>query len=122
MSLYQERAHRVDASFSLEFITDGERIYGVCQNLSASGMLAKFTVPLEIWTLGEVDLHFGTNLLGVKVRVVRVIGLEAGLAFIGEDEHWYEEVRALIDAAQKGGLLLSHPVTLDHPQIPKHST
>lgn len=105
MSIYRDRAPRVDVTFPLEFITGEERVFGVCENLSESGLLARFSVELEIWVDGEVDLHFGTDLLGVKVRVARVIGSRAGLAFHFTGEHQRQKVRELIESTQKKGLL-----------------
>ena len=108
MSGYQDRALRVDVQFPLEFISDGERFCGTCQNLSESGLLGQFAVELEIWIDGEVDLHFGIDLLGVKVRVSRVVGLQAGLAFQYRDEHQRQQIRDLIDSAQNEGVLPEH--------------
>lgn len=108
MSGYQDRALRVDVRFALEFITDGKRVRGTCENLSESGLLAKFTVQLELWVDGEVDLHFGTHLLGVKVRVARVVGLQVGMAFQYSDEHQRQKIRDLISSAHKEGVLPEH--------------
>ena len=108
MSTYQDRALRVEIRFPLEFIEGGKRVYGTCENLSESGLLARFAVQLDIWVDGEVDLHFGTDLLGIKVRVARVIGLQAGLAFQLSDEHQRQEIRELIRNAHREGVLPEH--------------
>ncbi len=108
MSASRDRALRLEVRFPLEFITDGKRVHGTCENLSESGLLARFTVQLEVWVDGEVDLHFGTDLLGVRVRVARVMGLQAGLAFQGSDEYQREEIRELIRSAHREGALPEH--------------
>lgn len=103
MRAYQERAARVELEFPLELMLEGERLIGTCENLSESGLLARFPVPLDVWTTGEVDLHFGTHLLGVRVRVARVVGLQAGLTFQCADERQRQEIRDLIQAARIAG-------------------
>lgn len=108
MSGYEERAPRADVRFPVEFIAGDDRIHGTCENLSESGLLAKFAVPIEIWTEGEVNLHFGTDLLGVKVRVARVIELRTGLVFQYGDEQQRQKVRDLIRMARMEGHLLDH--------------
>lgn len=105
MSAHQDRAFRVDVRFPLEFITEGKRVRGTCENLSESGLLARFAVQLEIWVEGEVDLQFGTELIGIRVRVARVIGLHAGMAFQYSDEHQRQKVRHLVKSAHKEGAL-----------------
>ncbi len=68
--LFVDRAERQDVSFPLLFTSgDGEMVPGTCDNLSESGLLATFTLPLDIWTHGKVNLSFGAGLLGVHVRV-----------------------------------------------------
>lgn len=108
MSGHQERAIRVVAKFPLDFIASGRSLRGTCENLSESGLLAKFATQLDLWIDGEVNLHFGTHLLGVKVRVARVVGLHAGLVFRHSHEHQRQEIRDLIHAARTEGVLADH--------------
>lgn len=108
MSGYQERAVRVDAKFPVEFVVSGKSIRGACENLSETGLLARFAEQLDIWIDGEVHLHFGTHLLGVKVRVARVVGLQAGLVFRHSDDQQRLEIRDLIRAARNDGALTEH--------------
>ncbi|MGI4758466.1 MAG: PilZ domain-containing protein [Janthinobacterium lividum] len=86
MSEFADRATRKGFTFPLEFVVDGERIPGTCENLSESGLLATFAKALEVWERGEVDLHFGIDLIGVRARVARVDGLKAGLSFTISDD------------------------------------
>ena len=104
-----ERAPRHEVVFPLSFLTeDGEVVPGVCENLSESGLLATFALPMEIWTNGRVDLSFGAGLLGVRVRVARADGLRAGLAFQNMEDHHREKIRELMAAARETGVLPDH--------------
>ena len=105
MSTYRTRAPRTEVSFPVRFIAEGRRWSGTCHNLSESGLLATFAVQLEIWIPGEVDLYVGTDLLGLKVRVARVVGLEAGLSFQHGDGRQRQEIRDFIISARKDGFL-----------------
>ena len=82
MSTFVPRALRVDLSFPLTFLPEGERaVSGHCLNISASGLMANLDTPLELWTRGGLTLDAGIRLLSIQVRVARVQGREAGLAF-----------------------------------------
>ena len=106
---YANRAERQDVLFPVLFrLQDGEEVQGTCENLSESGLLATFAAPMDIWTHGLVDLSFGGGLLGVRVRVARVDGLHAGLAFQDMDEAHRSKVRELMVAARDTGYLPDH--------------
>ncbi len=95
MTDHRERAHRIEASFPVEFCVGGEVVQGSCINISASGLLALFDEPLDLWTVGELTLQFAGGLLGIKARVARVAGREAGFSFsLGKGDD-----RAAIDTA-----------------------
>ncbi len=81
----------------------GPAIAGHCVNISDSGLLGEFTHPLELWTEGELTLHFGEGVSGLKARVARVIGNVAGLVFLSGIEAVPEIVAAArLDMQKKG--------------------
>jgi UPF0288 family protein (methanogenesis marker protein 3) len=86
MGKYLERADRVETAFPVEFATQEGAVTGHCVNISESGILGIFAKPLELWTTGELTFQFAGGLLGVKARVARVIGREAGLVFLFQHE------------------------------------
>ncbi len=78
---YLPRAERLDLSFPVEFRGDEGKIKGNCLNVSDTGMLAHFRRPLELWTEGDLWADAGVQQLLLRVRVVRCVGQEMGLAF-----------------------------------------
>ena len=106
---FVNRAERLDVSFPLLFTCeDGAEVPGTCDNLSESGLLATFAMAMDIWTDGKVDLSFGEGLLGLRVRVARVHGLSAGLAFQNMNDQSRQKVRDLMVEASKTGYLPNH--------------
>lgn len=104
-----ERAPRKALTFPVHYTpSEGEQVAGTCENLSESGLLALFSEPLDIWTRGTIDLGFGTGLLGIKVRVARVVGLQAGLAFQDVQEEDRAKLREMMRVAEQTGGLSSH--------------
>ena len=96
MPEHPHRAPRIDLSFPLEFDVEGEVIAGHCLNISASGLLANFSGSVEVWTEGDLHLHFGDNSRHVSARVARVNGNEAGLAFSFKGDHDREAIGAML--------------------------
>lgn len=106
---FANRAERQDVLFPVVFTQgDGTKVPGTCENLSESGLLATFTAPMDIWTHGAVDLLFGVGLLGLHVRVARIDGQQAGLAFQDMDEARRSKIREVMSAARDTGYLPDH--------------
>ena len=107
---HQPRALRVEAQFPLTFLADahGEtQVEGNCLNISESGLLGEFAENLELWTRGEIFFQFGGGALGVRVRVARVNGGQAGFVFLydnGEQRSTIAEVvaSAALEMKSKG--------------------
>jgi xanthosine utilization system XapX-like protein len=51
-------------------------------------MLVRFDAPVSIWTVGELSICVGEQVINIGVRVARLHGREAGLSFQieGEDD------------------------------------
>ena len=109
MIQYKDRAPRLDLSFPLAFSVGGEVTAGHCLNLSESGLLANFNHPLDVWTHGELELHFADRSCEVAARVARADGNEAGLAFVFKNDGERAAIRAMCDFAQQRTLLSDRP-------------
>jgi hypothetical protein len=72
---------------------------GYCLDISASGMLAKFDKPVAIWLVGEITVLLEEGHVHIGVRVARVNGREAGLAFHIEDNNDRSAVGRLMNFA-----------------------
>ncbi len=97
--VYAPRAARVDLSLPLTFSAEGASEAGHCLNISASGLLASFAHPPELWTSGDLSLEAAGIHLAVPARVARVDGFEAGLAFAFGNDRQHEAVHQLIALA-----------------------
>lgn len=100
MAEYQNRARRIEARFRVSFAVDGAEISGNCMNISESGLLGSFSEALELWSEGELTVHFGEGALGIKARVARAMDTEAGLVFLSERAADREAIAAVIASAQ----------------------
>jgi len=92
----RDRDDRLDLSFPVEFRLGELRLRGSCQNLSASGMLARFNAPPELWTEGVLLCDAGVMTLELRVRVVRAEDREIGFMFQFRDERERAEVRLVV--------------------------
>ena len=109
MVTYQQRAPRLNLSFPLEFRVDDAPTLGHCLNLSESGLLGVFDVPLDLWTSGELLLQFNETRCWVPARVARSAEHEAGLSFLFRGEREREVVRSLLRQAETGTQLVGRP-------------
>jgi len=78
---FPPRALRYDADFPIRFFSGYGPLSGRCVNISASGMLAEFDRPVDIWTTGELTILLDDGYIHIGARVARVDGRKAGLAF-----------------------------------------
>ncbi|MGI4755516.1 MAG: PilZ domain-containing protein [Janthinobacterium lividum] len=93
------RAKRVDLSFPLCFVYEGQEIRGNCLNISESGLMANFEQELELWTTGRLQLSFARAAVTVGARVARCVERDAGLSFLFEAESERTAIRALVASA-----------------------
>ncbi len=99
-SSFVERATRFDLDSSLVFESSAGKVRGRCRNVSASGMLAAFDEPLDIWLKGRVSIVAGEWHLDLKVRVVRTEGRLAGMSFQADTDEDRSAIERLLEVAQ----------------------
>lgn len=97
---FRDRAQRLRADFPLSFWSDGTAIAGRCVNISESGLFGEFAEELELWTQGELIIKFGEGVLGIRARVARTSGREAGFAFLPQNEAEREVIVAAVRGAR----------------------
>ena len=93
---FPSRADRLDLSFPVEFRGAEGSALGSCQNISESGLLARFRRPLELWTSGDLWCNTGTMILELKVRIVRANDRDIGMIFQFRNELEREAVRTVV--------------------------
>ncbi len=106
---YRNRAPRLDLSFPLEFTTDEGLINGHCLNLSESGLLANFDRQLDLWTVGDLVLHYGDQQCTLVARVARADGKEAGLAFSYKSDGERQAIGKMLTFATAQTMLVGPP-------------
>ena len=99
MREHVERAKRVDLSFPVCFVDDGQENQGHCLNISESGLMARFEHEPDLWATGALQLSFAGNAVALPVRVVRCVDQQAGIVFLFEDESQRQAIRALVASA-----------------------
>ena len=108
-NVYAPRAARLDLSFPLELLADGEELPGHCQNISESGLLASFADAPELWTSGDLRLHFGADVFCVPARVARLDGSNVGFSFLFRDEGDRESIQRIVAFATERTQLVGQP-------------
>ncbi len=103
------RAARLDLSFPLELLADGEELPGHCQNISESGLLASFARAPELWASGDLRLHFGADVFSLPARVARLDGNNVGFSFLFRDERDRDAVRRIVAFAAERTQLVGRP-------------
>lgn len=101
---YPPRASRYRLEVDVTFIGEDSRCEGRAINVSASGLLAKFDHPPELWTNGRLEMEAGEHYLSLPVRVARAQGNEVGFAFFLESENDRASIDILILA------VIDHPL------------
>ncbi len=93
------RPARFDLNVPLSFRTEDAVEEGHCINVSATGMLAVFNQPVELFTEGELSLLVGEYFVTIRARVARVQNGDHGLAFQIDNENDRLTVQILVDFA-----------------------
>jgi len=97
-------------TFPLEFRGELTRVSGQCQNISETGLMARFRSPLELWTNGELWCNTGVFVLELRVRIVRATERDAGMVFRFRDERERAAVRSVVEFAEsRAGLASGRP-------------
>ena len=98
MALVQ-RPTRFDLNASLSFKADEDIVEGHCVNVSASGMLAVFNQPVELFTVGEISMLIGEYYINITGRVARVLSNDHGIAFLIDNDSDRLTAKVLVDFA-----------------------
>lgn len=112
---HQPRALRAVAQFPLTYLADTRtevEVKGNCLNISESGLLADFAEAIELWTNGELLLHFGGGALGVRVRVARVNGNQAGVVFLYDGDEQRRTIAEVVASAAQEMKKNGHSVAI----------
>ncbi len=92
------RATRFRLDLPIAFLADDRRHEGHSINVSASGLLAKFTEVPDLWISGKLELEAGEHYLSIHARVARLQDTEAGFAFLFDTEHDRAAVAILLQS------------------------
>jgi hypothetical protein len=95
-----DRAPRLTLKTNVVFDCAEGRVKGRTVNISESGMLAVFDQPLDVWLPGRILGIVGDWYLDVRVRVVRVDGRTAALAFEGLTENGRAAIQKLVEQSE----------------------
>ena len=98
-STFIARPERFDLHLPLTFLIDGSELPGHCVNVSATGMLATFAHPLEVWTNGTLSFLAGDFYLTLPARVARTQDLDAGLHFLLKTPNDHQALSILLEVA-----------------------
>jgi hypothetical protein len=81
MQNHQARAPRFDLDLPIRFFSTDGMIVGRCVNISESGIRGTFDSPVDVWLEGDLSFQVDGQYLGIRARVVRADGRDAGLWF-----------------------------------------
>jgi hypothetical protein len=75
------RDPRYQIEIPIVFCLPEGRVRGRSINISESGIFAAFEREIELWLTGRLTAQFGDSRIDFSVRVLRIQGRRAGLAF-----------------------------------------
>lgn len=101
MQNYQTRAPRLDLNLPLHFFSSDEMIPGHCVNVSASGMLAVFNLPIDLWLEGDISFFIEDQHFSIKARVIRVDGGDIGFRFHIDSDADKLTIQELLSLAER---------------------
>ena len=95
-----QRSARYSVDLPLTFIADGVEVAGHAINVSQSGVLARFSEPLELWITGDLAMLVGEYYVTLPAKVARVQEGEFGMAFVQRTENDERAVGILMEYAE----------------------
>ena len=103
VSAFLYRLPRFDIVFPIEFLPEGAledtaTSTGRCLNLSNTGLLGSFMLPLGEGTSGVVRLRPASRTFPLRATVTHSEGVRSGLKFAFASDQERQVVRALVDA------------------------
>ena len=98
VSSFLYRLPRFSIHFPVEFVRAHHITVGLCQNLSHTGLLARFTYPLPEGATGTLRLKPIDRTFDLLATVTHADGLTAGLHFLFTDREQEHVIRAVVEA------------------------
>lgn len=96
--LYRLPRFAIEFPFPVLFVSRSHRFTGQCVNLSRTGLLAEFAVPIAEEAVGVVRLQPAGYVIDVPSSVVHSEGFRAGLLFAFANREQEQLLRALVHA------------------------
>lgn len=102
ISSFLYRLPRFDIHFPVEFVTPAGTTAGRCLNLSDTGLLACFLLPLGGGEQGMLRLSPAGRVFDLAASVMHSDGQKSGLRFHFATDQQQQIIRALVNAANFG--------------------
>ena len=96
--LYRLPRFSIHFPFPVQCVVKDRGIAGQCLNLSETGLLAEFTVPLAVGTSGVAHLQPGGYVVEIPCSVTHTEGFRSGLLFAFSSREQEHLLRALVQA------------------------
>ena len=103
VSSFLYRLPRFHIHFPVEFECEQTLTAGQCENLSDTGLLARFLYPLGTDSTGTLHLRPANRLFAVRATVSHSEGFQAGLRFQFADDQQRQVIRALVEIVSTQG-------------------
>jgi len=88
---FEYRPCRIAAGFSVDFMTGGETLHGICRNVSDAGIRAEFDGSVAVGSSGLLVLRHPTGVLRLETQVAYIEKSQVGLVFLFQTA-WEREV------------------------------
>jgi hypothetical protein len=101
MAKFIERAERFDLNLPVRFYSSDGLEHGHCINVSETGMLIAFNAVVDVWLVGKLWLDLNGKQHILKAKTARVMGKEAGVAFLVESAADLDVIKQLVAYARE---------------------
>ena len=95
---YEYRPSRIEAGFDVDFRSGDKTIYGLCRNVSNTGIRAVLDGPVMIGSSGLLALRHPTGALQLEAQVAYIENGQAGFVFLFHTD-WERNVTATFIAS-----------------------
>lgn len=96
--LYRLPRFPIEFPFPVVFVLESRRVTGQCLNLSDTGLMAEFVVPVAKGMHGTLHMQPAGYVLEVPVSVAHSQGFRAGLLFAFANAEQQQMIEALVQA------------------------
>jgi len=90
---YEYRPSRIETGFDVDFRSGDTTLFGLCRNVSNTGIRAVLDGPVMIGSSGLLALRHPTGALQIEAQVAYIENGQAGLVFHFQTD-WEREVTA----------------------------